>query len=58
LTLDSDVEENTPQQLADLRGEAVAAAQKLQAALDQFKDIRPADPDPPQVLGQKKRKKN
>jgi len=39
--LDKDVEEKSPQHVADLQGESADAARKLQAALDQFKDARP-----------------
>ncbi len=56
--LDKDVEENSPHQIADLQGEAANAARKLQAALEQFKDARPASLSPPRVPGEKKRKKN
>ena len=54
--LDRDVEEKSPRRVADLQGEATAAARKLQAALDQFKDARPASLSPPVVPGEKKRK--
>jgi arylsulfatase A len=54
--LDKDREEKFPQQVADLQGEAATAARKLQAALDQFKDARPATLPPPTVPGEKKRK--
>jgi arylsulfatase A len=43
--LTRDPEETAPQQVAQLEGEAAAAAQKLQAALDQFQDARPAELD-------------
>lgn len=56
--LDHDVEEQSPQQVADLTGDAAAAAQKLQAALDHFKAARPATLSPPHVPGEKKKKKN
>lgn len=54
--LDRDVEENSPLRVADLQGEAAAAARKLQTVLDQFKDARPAAQNPPQVPGEKKKK--
>ena len=54
--LDRDVEEKSPQRVADLQGEAAAAARKLQAALEQFKDARPASLSPPVVPGEKKKK--
>ncbi len=54
--LDKDVEENSPQQIAELKGEAAAAAHKLQAALEQFKDARPASLSPPVVPGEKKKR--
>jgi arylsulfatase A len=56
--LDRDVEEKTPLRLADLQGEAALAARKLQAALEQFKDARPASLNPPRVPGEKKKRKN
>jgi arylsulfatase A len=56
--LDHDVEEQSPLQVADLKGDAATAAQKLQAALDHFKDARPATLSPPRVPGEKKKKKN
>ena len=55
--LDHDVEENSPQRIADLLGEAAAAASKFQGALEQFKDARPASLSPPPVPGGKKKKK-
>ncbi|WP_395742143.1 sulfatase-like hydrolase/transferase [Prosthecobacter sp.] len=53
--LDHDVEEKSPLQVADLKGEAAAAAVKLQAALDHFKDARPAELD--EYAKQRKEKK-
>lgn len=43
--LDRDIEEKTPLKVAELMGDAAAAASRLQAALDQFKDARPAHLD-------------
>jgi arylsulfatase A len=40
--LDRDPEEKSPLHVAEAKGEAAAAAGKLQAALDRFKDARPA----------------
>jgi hypothetical protein len=54
--LDHDVEEQTALRPDDLRGEAAVAARKLQAALDRFKDARPASLNPPRVPPEKKRK--
>jgi arylsulfatase A len=54
--LDHDVEEQAPLQVADLKGEAAAAAEKLQAALDHFKDARPATLSAPRLPGEKKKK--
>jgi arylsulfatase A len=45
--LAKDQMEKTPLPVASLKGEAAAASKKLQAALDQFKDARPAGLDPP-----------
>jgi arylsulfatase A len=53
--LDRDGEEKTPLRPEDLRGEAALAARKLQAALDQFKDARPARLNPPRAPNEKKR---
>lgn len=55
--LDKDVEEDSPLQLADLKGEAATAARKLEAALEHFKDARPASLGQPPLPGEKKRKK-
>ncbi len=41
--LRSDIEEKQPLKVADLTGEAAAAAKVLQGVLDQYKDARPAD---------------
>lgn len=54
--LDHDVEEQSPQPVAELKGDAAAAAQKLQAALDHFKDARPATLGLPRLPGEKKKK--
>jgi arylsulfatase A len=43
--LGNDVEEKQPLQVASLTGEAAAAAKLLQVALDQFKNVRPAELD-------------
>jgi len=40
--LRTDIEETQPLKVADLTGEAAAAAKLLQGALDQYKDARPA----------------
>jgi arylsulfatase A len=40
--LRADIEEKQPLKVADLTGEAAAAAKLLQGALDQYKDARPA----------------
>ena len=56
--LDHDVEENSPLLVADLQGDAAAAARKLQAALKEFKNARPASLTPPVVPGKKKKRKN
>jgi hypothetical protein len=45
--LSKDVPEKQPLKVSSLEGEAAAAAKLLQAALDQFKDARPADLDRP-----------
>jgi arylsulfatase A len=55
--LDEDVEETSPQTIASLTGESAAAAAKLQAALDSFRDARPATLAPPKTPGNKKRQK-
>ena len=47
--LDHDVEEKTALRPEDLRGEAAVAVRKLQAALDQFQDARPAGLSAPRV---------
>jgi len=52
----ADPEEHSVRRVADLRGEAADAARKLQAALDQFQDARPASLSPPRDPAQKKRK--
>lgn len=54
--LDHDVEEKSPRRVADLQGDAAAAARKLQAALEQFKDARPASLSPPTVPGERNKK--
>ena len=54
--LDKDVEEKSPQRVADLQGEAAAAARKFQSALEQFKDARPASLGPPVEPGEKTKK--
>jgi arylsulfatase A len=56
--LQTDPDEKKPLRVADLKGEAGAAAKKLQAALEHFKDARPAHLNPPKVPVEKKRKKN
>jgi arylsulfatase A len=58
--LQTDVEEKSPQCVNDLSGEASTAAQRLQDAINHFKDARPDDLDPPKVPGErgKVRKKN
>jgi arylsulfatase A len=43
--LSSDPEEKSPIQITTLAGESAAAAKRLQSALDQFKDARPAGLD-------------
>ena len=43
--LTADPDEAKPLKVADLAGPAAAAAKKLQAALDTFKDARPAELD-------------
>lgn len=55
--LQTDVEEKSPHRVSDLSGEASAAARRLQGALDQFKDARPANLDPPQVPGEKRKER-
>ncbi|MBI5772499.1 MAG: sulfatase-like hydrolase/transferase [Verrucomicrobia bacterium] len=60
--LRADLGEKSPLKVAALTGEAAAAAKRLQAALDQFKDARPAHlrdgkEDAP-AAGAKKKKKN
>ena len=52
--LDRDPGEKSPLALAELRVEAAAAARKLQARLDQFRDARPASLNPPRAPGEKK----
>jgi arylsulfatase A len=52
--LNRDPEETSPLALAELQGEASAAARKLQAALDQFRGVRPASLNPPRAPGEKK----
>lgn len=54
--LERDPEEESPRRVTELAGEAAAAAQKLQAALDQFKDARPAHLDPPRAPAEKKKR--
>jgi arylsulfatase A len=63
--LATDPEEKNALTVATLQGEAASAAKKLQAALDQFKDARPAELDrqfqqskQEQPPTEKKRKKN
>jgi hypothetical protein len=43
--LSKDPEESKPLQIGALAGDAAGGAKKLQAALDQFKDARPAELD-------------
>ncbi len=43
--LAADPDETAPQPLAQFAGEAAAAAQKLQAVLDQFQNVRPTELD-------------
>jgi arylsulfatase A len=54
--LDRDPEEKSPRRVAGLSGDAATAARKLQAALDQFKDARPAHLSAPRTPGAKKKK--
>jgi arylsulfatase A len=59
--LSKDPEEQQPLDIASLAGQAAAAAQRLQAALDEFKGVRSADLDRPRVnahKGRRKTKKN
>ncbi|HEX8912972.1 MAG TPA: sulfatase-like hydrolase/transferase [Humisphaera sp.] len=51
-----DPEEKAPLPVAGLTGDAAAAARKLQAALDQYKDARPAQMPDPRAPGAKKRR--
>lgn len=46
--LNNDLQEKQPLKVSTLEGEAAAAAQSLQSALDQFKEIRPAGLDRPE----------
>lgn len=45
--MNTDPEEKSPRRVSELKGETAQAARKLQAALDQFKDARPAHLAPP-----------
>jgi arylsulfatase A len=55
--LDRDPSEKSPLRIAGLKdANSVGAARKLQAALDQFADARPAALSPPRTPGEKKRK--
>jgi arylsulfatase A len=57
--LDRDPHETKPLRVAALTdAPARTAAQKLQAALDQFKDARPASLNPPRTPGTKKKRGN
>jgi arylsulfatase A len=54
----TDPDEKKPLRVADLKGEARAAAKKLRAALEQFKDARPAHlPAPPKPGENRKARK-
>jgi hypothetical protein len=53
--LQADPEETEPLRVADLTGEAAVAARKLQAALDQYQDARPAHLNAPRAPNQKKK---
>lgn len=55
--LQSDPEEKSPLHVAALKGDMAAAARKLQAALDQFRDARPAHLPAPVAPGEKKKRK-
>lgn len=55
--LDRDPEEKSPLQVADLKDDAATAARKLQAALVDYQDARPADLAAPKVPGEKKKDK-
>jgi len=52
----ADVDEKNPQKVSSLTGEAAAAAKKLQAVLDQYKDARPSNL-PKRTPGEGKAKK-
>ena len=55
--LDRDPSEESPLRIAALQNDAaVRAARKLQGALDQFADARPATLNPPRVPGEKKKR--
>jgi arylsulfatase A len=55
--LTNDRDENSPQQVAALTGEAGAPAKTLQGALDQYKNARPATLPEPGVKAKPKAKK-
>lgn len=56
----TDPDEQSPQRITELQGEASLAARRLQAALEQFKDARPASLAAPRTPEEKKkdRKRN
>ena len=58
--LQTDPEEQSPQRIIGLQGEAAMAARRLQAALEQFQDARPASLAAPRTPGENKkdRKRN
>jgi hypothetical protein len=58
--LQTDPEEQSPQRIIELKGEAALASRRLQAALEQFKDARPASLAAPRTPEEKKkdRKRN
>jgi arylsulfatase A len=51
--LTKDLDERKPLAVKDLRGEAAGEAKKLQGALDQYKDARPAEVEKATVKGKK-----
>jgi arylsulfatase A len=55
--LQNDPEEASPLRVADLKHDAAEASKKLQAALDQFRDARPAHLPVPVAPGEKKKRK-
>ncbi|MSU24278.1 MAG: arylsulfatase [Opitutus sp.] len=56
--LTRDPDEKSPRRVPELKGEAATAARTLQAALDQFKDARPASLSAPRTPGTNKRARN